>query len=95
MCTPKVPKVQPAVEKKPQYLRNPFLDGSAIQIGSRGRNSLRIDRPTAGRLNTTGGGDPMSPASPVVPKDLNNGVRGGIVRPGGSRIPGIGIPISL
>ena len=41
MC-PKTPKVKPVEEKKPQYLRNPFLDGLAIGSNS-GRNSLRVE----------------------------------------------------
>lgn len=46
MCT-KTPKPAPVEEKKPQYLRNPLLDGLAIGGGqAQGRNSLRIDRVT-------------------------------------------------
>lgn len=41
MC-PKTPKVKPTVEKKPQYLRNPFLDGLAFGSNT-GRNALRVD----------------------------------------------------
>ena len=93
MCVAKTPKVPAVNEKKPQYLRNPFLDGAAIQIGSRGRNSLRVDRGApAGRLNTTPSGlpEPLAPVGPVVPKDLNNGRAGGVRHR--NRIPGIGIP---
>lgn len=47
MC-PKSPKVPETKETKPQYLRNPFLDGLAIGGGqSIGRNSLRVDPGTS------------------------------------------------
>jgi hypothetical protein len=41
MCS-SAPKVKPTTEKKPQYLRNPFLDGLALNATT-SRNTLRND----------------------------------------------------
>lgn len=41
MCA-KTPKIAQPVEKDPQYLANPFLDGLQIGKGT-GRNQLRTD----------------------------------------------------
>lgn len=58
MC-PKTPKPQKQETKKPQYLRNPFLDGLALGSNA-GRNSLRIDLGTPVAA-------PITPAVPFVP----------------------------
>lgn len=61
MCSkPKVPP--PPKEKKPQYLRNPYLDDLAIGAERSGRNSLRIDR-TSG---ATGLPSAIGMLSPVI-----------------------------
>lgn len=57
MCSaPKMPKPDPAAvaaaNKKPQYMRNPWLDSIAIQgsAANQGRNDLVIDPGTAAPL---------------------------------------------
>jgi len=46
MCLVKSPKIRDTKEKKPQYLRNPYLDGVGPEADAMrsGRNSLRITK---------------------------------------------------
>lgn len=64
MCTktPKAPKQDPA--KKPQYLRNPLLDGLSLGETS-GRNSLRVDLTGASRTSPFPNAIPTGIAPPV------------------------------
>jgi len=57
----------PAPEKKPVYLRNPYLDGLAIGGGqAQGRNALRIDRATPGAPGSSDSATVPRPASPPI-----------------------------
>lgn len=51
MCSVKAPKPPKDSTKPVQYVRNPYLDGLAIQQAT-GRNSLRIDLTGSGPAST-------------------------------------------
>ena len=68
MCS--APKPKKVEEKKPQYLRNPYLDGLSIGgVGGirEGRNALRVDLATPGAApDYLGVPSKRQPAAPSV-----------------------------
>lgn len=90
MCTirsPK-PKTDPAEDKDPIYMRNPYLDGLGIGAESRGRNSLRIDLGSPPRTAPPPGSTPPPISQPPPYRPPPGGGTGGPGRTHRDGFPG-------
>jgi hypothetical protein len=90
MCTVKKPKeVKPTVEKDPQYLRNPWLDGMSMNRSTTiGRNSLRLDPGSSYRTPLPTLPPPTGPTTPPVTPPTGGPVGTGDEPTFGGRRPG-------